>query len=214
MALNPFRYPQAQHVRTQDPPAYSDYTRYKPILKTEFSERCVYCRVSSRLRSDDSFGVDHYKPKSLFPSLATTYSNLYFACNTCNRRKSDYWPTRGELKKGRYYPNPCDHVMTAHLRTRDARVEVRSEAGRLAEEHLMLNDAETVRYREQILVLVRDASGKRASAADTKALLIRKLARTPSLSAAERADIEDAIERSEDDIREATESLRYLGALD
>ena len=115
---------------------------------------------------------------------------------------------------GRFIPNPCDYIMVQHLRARDELIEAKSEAGRLAETMLMLNDGASVAYRKKVLRLVKMASGKRASAVDTKILLQRKSARTPVGAASARAALTEEIDEIDDDIAETSEVLRDLGALD
>lgn len=41
-------------------------------------ERCMYCSGS------ESSDVEHYRPKSVFPELATTWDNYLWACGVCN----------------------------------------------------------------------------------------------------------------------------------
>lgn len=114
----------------------------------------MYCRLPDGVKGVDDFGVGHYKPKARFPELKATYSNLYYACNCCNRRKGDFWPTSGDVAAGRFIPNPCDHVMFEHLRFKGAAIESRSAAGRQAEEKMMLNDEESVNYRHFVITTI------------------------------------------------------------
>ena len=149
--LNPFAYSKSRHSRRVTPPTYSDFRSYKPFLRIEFRGQCVYCRLPDGIKGIDNFGVDHYKPKSHYSELKATYSNLFYACNCCNRRKSDYWPTSEDLTVGRFIPNPCDHVMFEHLRFKGPTVEPRSAAGQQAESKMMLNDEESVNYRQFVI---------------------------------------------------------------
>ena len=116
--------------------------------------QCVYCRLPDGLKGEADFGVDHYRPQSKFPELATTYANLFYACNCCNRRKGAFWPTDAQWKAHQFIPNPCEHVMFDHLRYRATRVETRSPAGALAERVLMFNDERSVEYRELVLQVI------------------------------------------------------------
>jgi hypothetical protein len=149
--LNPFLYSKTRHRRKLQPASYASYRRYKPYLRQEFSSQCVYCRLPDGIKGADAFGVDHYRPQSKFPEFATVYANLFYACNSCNRRKGTFWPTDEQWQASEFIPNPCDHVMFDHLRYRSARIETRSPAGRLTERTLMLNDDESVSYREFML---------------------------------------------------------------
>lgn len=155
--MNPFIYPKNIHRRKFQPVQYGTYQPYKPFLKKEFFSQCVYCRLPDGLRGYEAFGVDHYNPKSLARTLKTTYSNLYYACNTCNRRKGDFWPTPEQGREGWFIPNPCDHTMFQHLRYKSSRVEARTLAGKCADEKLGLNDPRDVEYREFVLGLINKA---------------------------------------------------------
>jgi hypothetical protein len=147
---NPFLYPQVKHRRRLQPPHYSAYGRYKPYLKEEFFSQCVYCRLPDGVKGPDSFEVDHYRPRSQFPELASSYANLFYACNVCNRRKGPFWPSEQLRKAGQFIPNPCDHNMFQHLRYRGVQVEAKSAAGEVTIKLLGLNDAERVDFRDHV----------------------------------------------------------------
>jgi hypothetical protein len=176
LLLNPFIYPKTHHRRTLNPHTVASY---KAILRAEFGFQCVYCRLPDGVKGQDSFGVDHYRPRSLFPELRTTYSNLFYACNACNRRKGDYWPSSDELRARRFIPNPCDHIMFEHLRYRGARVEPHSPAGEHSEKRLMLNDDESVQYREFVFGLIAMSEEKKRSVSETISRIERKLSNAP-----------------------------------
>jgi hypothetical protein len=148
--MNPFIYPKTRHTRTQSPPQYSRYQTYKPALRGEFSKKCVYCRRPDTLNPDQShFGIDHYRPKSIFPELTNRYFNLFYCCNPCNTRKGDFWPAAGS-PVDRFVPNPCDHVMFSHLRLNGSTVEAKSLAGQFTLELLDLNAPQLVEFRTYI----------------------------------------------------------------
>lgn len=53
---------------------------------------CVYCNANYAITDKDGNGyydLDHWKPKSLYPYLCTSFYNLQVSCPSCNRRKSD-----------------------------------------------------------------------------------------------------------------------------
>jgi hypothetical protein len=164
LLLNPFIYPKTSHRRTLSP---SGVSSQKPILRAEFGFQCVYCRLPDGIKGQDNFGIDHYRPRSLLPQLKNIYSNLFYACNACNRRKKDYWPSIAEMTAGRFIPNPCDHVMFQHLRYRGPRVEPHSAAGRVADRKLMFNDDDSVQYREFVLGLIAVSEEKKRSVSET-----------------------------------------------
>lgn len=152
--MNPFLYPESQHLRTQIPGSFSNYRRYKPFLRTEFGRRCVYCRLPDGLKGEDAFGVDHYRPVSRFPGLVCEYENLFYACNSCNSNKNDFWPSSLQWAEASFLPNPCDHRMAEHLRFEGSRVEPLTATGRFAIELLQLNDPVEIQARDFVLRLI------------------------------------------------------------
>ncbi len=152
------------------PGPFKGYSEYKPFLREEFEKKCVYCRMPDTMKDLEMYGVDHYRPKSLFPELLTTYSNLFYCCNPCNRRKREYWPTRGKLKT-HFIPNPCDHEMFAHLRFSGEKVQARTVAGAVAYDLLDLDDPEVVEYRRFILDALQRYEQQRQDAREMLAAL-------------------------------------------
>lgn len=148
--MTTFSYPKSRHSRTQTPPEYANYRSYKPFLRIEFDRCCVYCRHPDGIKTTDAFGVDHYRPKKLFPALATSYLNLYYCCNACNARKDAYWPANS-FERTHFIPNPCEHEMFRHLRYDGAKVESKTRAGEVAVATLQLNDSVSIRWRETVL---------------------------------------------------------------
>lgn len=151
----PYLYPAVKHRRKLSPGPFNRYRQYKPALQQEFGRVCIYCRTPDGSKGADSFGVEHYRPKTKFPALATSYENLFYACNTCNRRKGDYWPSAAELKDRRFVPNPCDHVMFDHIRFQGVNVVHRSAAGQLLAEMLLLDEEEARQHRTLVLASIR-----------------------------------------------------------
>ncbi|MBI3915958.1 MAG: HNH endonuclease [Betaproteobacteria bacterium] len=187
---SPFHYPKAKHRRTRTPPVYSDYRNYKPELRLEFSGQCVYCRAVDANRQE-SFGVDHYRPKSIpkFRSLTTNYLNLFYACNRCNSYKRAFWPSPSEMKAGVFVPNPCDHVMWEHLRSRsDGAVTTASKAGEFTSDLLLLNETEAVAYRRSLTTVLGTLAAQIAVARKTIQEAKRCVAREKTPEGKSRAD--------------------------
>ena len=59
----------------------------RPILESQTQDHCSYCDGYPPLPGDDT--IDHFRPKSRldFARLAYAWSNLYIACNACQRTK-------------------------------------------------------------------------------------------------------------------------------
>jgi len=148
--INPFKYQTSKHIRNETPKKYSNYRRYKPVLKKEFYGRCIYCRKPT-LPTDDpsSFHVEHYRPKSKFPNLECEYTNLYYSCAACNRNKGTY------LSDTLRVVNPCDYIMSRHLKFKNEEVLTCSKLGEITEKILQLNSTISVSYREYIEIAIR-----------------------------------------------------------
>lgn len=88
-------------------PENGSYSDWKDILASEGFSQCVYCAIKDhRLGGIRHFHVEHYRPKSLFPELKNTITNLYYACPICNVLKSDDWFDITDDLKDHQYPDP------------------------------------------------------------------------------------------------------------
>lgn len=128
-------------VRSQNPPLHGNYKKYKPYLRIDFLRRCAYCHMPEiRFGGSRNFAVEHFQPKKLFPTLRSDYSNLYYACNTCNDFKGAHWPTEEEWNQGRTFVDPCLTAMSDHIDI-DATgtASPRTPAGRYTAAHLNLD---------------------------------------------------------------------------
>ena len=83
----------ARHKRVF-PATWSDDVRVKDALETLSHCKCAYCESAINARRSEH--VEHFKPKSLFPSLAYDWNNYFLACDGCNGTKLDKWPKQGE----------------------------------------------------------------------------------------------------------------------
>jgi hypothetical protein len=93
-----FEYPTSPHARRHGPAGYKDYSSYRDWLRDEFTFRCVYCLHREQWTSRGAtFHVEHFIPASVDPDGEREYSNLLYACTTCNQTK--------EAILG--LPNPC-----------------------------------------------------------------------------------------------------------
>ncbi|WP_295435402.1 retron system putative HNH endonuclease [uncultured Thiodictyon sp.] len=65
----------------------------KQALAAMSHHKCAYCE--SPINAERSGHVEHFRPKSLFPSLCYDWENYFLSCNGCNGQKSDKWPAQG-----------------------------------------------------------------------------------------------------------------------
>lgn len=65
---------------------------YPESARTLKIKSCVYCNANYAISADNNEGyyeLDHWKPKTKYPYLCTSFYNLQVACGPCNKRKSD-----------------------------------------------------------------------------------------------------------------------------
>ena len=75
-------------------PNDSGWREFREKVKQRFSSICAYCEAIDRGE------IDHFRPKSQFPTLVYEWSNWVLACHSCNLAKGDKWPAEG-------YIDPC-----------------------------------------------------------------------------------------------------------
>ena len=68
----------------------------KPCLIANSEHYCSYCDAYKW--HDGDLEIEHFRGKTEFPELAATYSNLYAACTSCNRRKKRKSPSIEPLR--------------------------------------------------------------------------------------------------------------------
>ncbi|MCP3996793.1 MAG: hypothetical protein GY722_17290 [bacterium] len=75
------------------PPVWRKQKYVKKALSEMSRGHCAYCQTYN---AGGAWGdVEHFRPKSLFPSLAYDWSNYFYSCTICNNTKSDRWPPAG-----------------------------------------------------------------------------------------------------------------------
>lgn len=88
-------------ARRSNPKVVSDYKLHKDDLAFDFQNRCGYCNDLYLWRVA-TFEIDHFIPQNkdkkpfLTIKLPTDYSNLVYACRSCNNSKSNKWPTNDQ----------------------------------------------------------------------------------------------------------------------
>jgi hypothetical protein len=84
------------------------------------------------LRTLTIFDKDHFRPKKLFGSLANVYSNFYYCCADCNRKKGAAWPNDDQVSNGYYFVDPCEEdPYDKHIHVRsDGTLQEQTNAGK------------------------------------------------------------------------------------
>jgi len=136
-----FEYPIGPHVRRHGPEGYDDYGSYRQWLRDEFKFRCVYCLHRELWEArGTTFHVEHSVPVKEYSAGECDYSNLLYACPTCNEAK----------KAVLGVPDPCKVPFHECLRILpDGKIETLNDEGRKLTEVLRLDNAKNVenRYR-------------------------------------------------------------------
>lgn len=151
MALvDPFAYPEDPHTYVHAPSGYTTYHPYKPWLRDEFVFRCVYCLTretwGSSVSGHAELGADHFEAKSTRSDLVTTYTNLIYVCNDCNRYKlTDPLPL-----------NPLVDPLANHLSVDESgTVTALTPEGAIFVDVLRLNTPGRIRLRQDRFTLLR-----------------------------------------------------------
>jgi hypothetical protein len=136
-----FEYPTEPHVRRYGPGGYSAYESYRDWLRDEFLFRCVYCLHRERWEvRGATFHIDHFVPVITDSNGKCEYTNLLYACGTCNESK----------KAILGLPDPCQ-VAFSHCLQIDSfgRVIALNKAGEKLRQVLRLDSPQNVenRYR-------------------------------------------------------------------
>lgn len=75
------------------PPKWGQWKSIKKRLLAISRNKCSYCESASG--GDQHGQVEHYKPKSIFPTGAYDWDNYLYSCEKCNHSKSNKWPETG-----------------------------------------------------------------------------------------------------------------------
>jgi len=118
---------------------YKDYSSYRDWLRDEFNFRCVYCLHREKWNSrGGTFHVEHFIPSSMDPDGECEYSNLLYACATCNLTKKDMLGL----------PNPCVVAFNDCLRVMaDGRIDALNSEGEKLKQVLRLDSEKNIRDR-------------------------------------------------------------------
>jgi len=67
--------------------------RLKRSLAAMSHQKCAYCETP--INAERAAAVEHFRPKSLFPTLVYDSDNYFLGCFGCNGAKLDKWPFGG-----------------------------------------------------------------------------------------------------------------------
>ncbi len=128
----PFRKetPKRRNIKT----VVSNYSNYKDELKKDYKFRCGYCNDIDIWRNV-WFEIDHFVPQKYLKTIKDTdYSNLVYACRSCNNSKRAHWPTGDELihnLNNEGFIDPCNEEYNIQFaRYQDGRIIHQTELGK------------------------------------------------------------------------------------
>jgi hypothetical protein len=138
-----FDYPGIPYARRHGPAGYGDYGSYRDWLRDEFLFRCVYCLHREQwYKRGSTFHVEHFIPSSVNPDGKCEYSNLLYACASCNEAK----------KAILGLPDPCEIAFHDCLQiSRDGHIRALERDGEKLIQVLRLDSDTNVRYRSLMI---------------------------------------------------------------
>lgn len=149
-------------VKLTDVPEEVDHYRdYKPYLRVEAGQQCIYCAIQEALLGNvRSFQVEHYRPKSRdeFKHLEKEYGNLFYACLICNNFKGSDWPNEPNADLNiAFYPDPSEIDYNDLFETDPATQKISglNATAKYIEERLFLNRPQLILARREALVWKR-----------------------------------------------------------
>ncbi len=119
----------------------NDYHDYRNQLSTDFNRRCGYCDDRDVPRTYN-FEIDHFVPQTIDSTKVTEYSNLVYACRSCNNAKRNKWPTGDKTKPNdgkEGWIDPCSQAYDEQFeRGKDGKIHPKTVLGKWMYENLNL----------------------------------------------------------------------------
>lgn len=110
-AYAPTTLPKNAKGKREFPAVWQKHQEVRESIATMSFGHCAYCQssVSSNHagkgeKEKPPGQIEHFKPKSRFPSQAYVVGNYFLACASCNVAKSDKWPSCGYVRPDRGSP--------------------------------------------------------------------------------------------------------------
>jgi HNH endonuclease len=137
--MHGFEYPTEPHIRRHGPDGYQDYESYRDWVRDEFMFRCVYCLHREKWYGREAtFHIEHFVPVAVDSRGKLDYTNLLYACATCNAAKLDLSGV----------PDPCRIAFADCVCIReDGLVDARNKVGESLVKKLRLNSAKSIQHR-------------------------------------------------------------------
>lgn len=115
------------------------YPEYRPQLRHDFYHSCAYCTITECEAQAISFSIDHYEPRQRAPQLENEYSNLMYACTTCNTYKSDRSPPPEARAAGYRFFRPDQDIFQQHFERDGLKLKTKTNTGFYTSQALYLD---------------------------------------------------------------------------
>jgi hypothetical protein len=129
-------------------PKVDNYQEYRELLRYDFLHSCAYCTMSEAEAGAVRFTIDHYEPRTARADLISTYDNLFWACDECNRRKGDLTPPPKARAAGIRFFRVDQDIAEDHFRLEGLLLKHRTSIGDFTIEYVDLNRQALKRLRE------------------------------------------------------------------
>ncbi|MEN5378770.1 HNH endonuclease [Sphingobacterium kitahiroshimense] len=143
----------------------SHYRDHRDDLKIDYQNRCGYCNDVDIWRTV-WFEIDHLVPQKYLVTIKDTdYSNLVYACRSCNNAKRANWPTKDEKihnVNNEGFIDPCDDEYNNQFsRLDNGRIKVESNLGEWMYNKMKLYKPqhEVIWNIEQLDILIDECEG-------------------------------------------------------
>ena len=87
--------PGALKVKSGSPWFPDIWKESKEPMRKFSGQKCAYCE--EKITASRSGQVEHFRPKTKFPTQAYVWKNYFLACNGCNGAKGNKWPHENGL---------------------------------------------------------------------------------------------------------------------
>ncbi len=117
----------------------------REAIRRLYNFKCGYCSVHEE-ETGSELEIDHFKPRSV--GGTNELSNLVYSCTTCNRFKSNFWPTDKSSTNTERLLHPKQDSFAAHIREEDnGYLTPLTKTGSYHLQRLRLNRKQLVRLR-------------------------------------------------------------------
>lgn len=168
-------------------PVRSPYGEHLEELRWDCLFLCAYCLIAEIEAGGTDFHIDHYFPKKKFPAMLEEYWNLLYTCETCNKKKLEWYPGKPPWPEDLYIvrpdlENPSRHMEEFQAPDRSIQLRGKTRVGDFTIERLDLNrqDLRTLRkMREEDIAIDRELARNRQALLDLGIDLLPRHSRAP-----------------------------------